>query len=70
MLVFPFFFLRSTVSNGEILQERASLQHNSYSGRAEDSDLEVCFNFPDSWLPIIKKKKKTSLAIDGYRSSA
>ena len=52
MLPFPFFFLRTTVSNGEILQDRASLQHNSYSGRAEDSDLEVSFNFPDSWLPI------------------
>lgn len=57
MLLFPFFsflfyFLRSMVSNGEILQHKASIGHSSNSGRAEDSDLEVCFNFPDSWLPI------------------
>lgn len=49
---FLFYFLRSMVSNGEILQHKASIGHSSNSGRAEDSDLEVCFNFPDSWLPI------------------
>ncbi|CBI27952.3 unnamed protein product, partial [Vitis vinifera] len=34
-------YIRSMVSNGEILQHKASIGHSSNSGRAEDSDLEV-----------------------------
>lgn len=33
-------YIRSMVSNGEILQHKASIGHSSNSGRAEDSDLE------------------------------
>ncbi|RVW96337.1 Histone acetyltransferase type B catalytic subunit [Vitis vinifera] len=34
-------YIRSMVSNGEILQHKASIGHSSNSGRAEDSDLEA-----------------------------
>ncbi|KAL6330734.1 hypothetical protein AAG906_009162 [Vitis piasezkii] len=34
-------YIRSMVSNGEILQHKGSIGHSSNSGRTEDSDLEV-----------------------------